>query len=414
MAKNSMQSIEWIRNQLEEHGEDLVREMLKLMAQTLMSAESDAMCGAAFGERSPERVNHRNGYRDRRWDTRVGSIDLSIPRLRKGTYFPSWLLEPRRRSERALMAVIAESYVLGVSTRRVEDLVQTMGIAGISKSQVSEIAATLDEAVGQFLNRPLGGTTYRFVWLDALAIRCREAGRVANVHCVIAIGVSASGQREILGLDVVTEEDGAGWLGFLRGLVSRGLKGVELTISDAHLGLKDAIAAVFPGAAWQRCRTHFMRNLLAKVPKAAQQVVASLVRSIFAQPDAESVWTQHTVILRQLEQRFPKAAEALEDAADDILAFTHFPKTYWRQIWSNNPLERLNKEIRRRTDVVGIFPNRDAITRLVGALLAEQNDEWATTRRYMTFDAQIDLVPQPSTLTPPGLPKEADALAAAG
>lgn len=385
MATNRMKLIGQIRKWLEEDADDMLREMLRLFAETLMGAEADQQCGADRGTRSPDRVNHRNGYRERRWDTRVGTIDLKIPKLRRGSYFPHFLLEPRRRSERALVSVIAESYVNGVSTRKVEKLIEALGIAGISKSQVSEMVKSLDEMVADFRNRPLDEHEYPFLWLDALTIKNREGGRVVNVATVAATAVSSDGYREILGMDTFTSEDEAAWLDFVRGLVGRGLKGVKLVISDAHPGLVNAIEGTLPGASWQRCRTHFMINLLARVPKAAQGLVASLVRSIFAQPDPEQVWAQHASVVDQLSTRFPEAAQLLEEAAHDILAFTAYPKSIWRQIWSNNPQERLNKEIRRRTDVVGIFPNRAAIIRLVGALLCEQNDEWCVCRRYMSL-----------------------------
>lgn len=387
MAVERMTPIEWLHKRLVEADEDVVREMLATVAQTLMSAEADSKCGAEFGSRSADRVNRRNGYRERQWDTRAGTIPLSIPKLREGTYFPEWLLDRRRRAEQAITAVIAESYLLGVSTRKVEHLVQAMGLTGISKSQVSEMAKSLDATVEDFRTRPLDAGPYRYVWLDAMVVKCREGGRVVNVAVVVATGVNAEGRREILGTDVITREDGPGWLAFLRSLVARGLSGVELVVSDAHEGLKDAIAATFPGASWQRCRTHFMTNLLTRVPKAAAGFVATLVRSVFAQPDADSTWAQIRQVVDQLLPRFPKAATMLDEAATDILAFTAFPKLHWTQIRSNNPQERLNKEIRRRTDVVGIFPNREAVIRLVGAVLAEQHDEWAIARRYMTLDS---------------------------
>jgi transposase-like protein len=386
MAKTSMTPKDWIRKGLEEYGQDLLQEMVAVFCQALMHADVERLCGAPYGTRSPERVNQRNGYRPRTWDTRVGTLELAIPKLREGSYFPGWLLEPRRRAERALVSVVAECYVRGVSTRRVEGLVQTLGIERLSKSQVSEMAKSLDELVEDFRHRPLEGT-YPFVWLDAMVLKSREGGRVVNVALVLAVGVNEDGKREILGLDVVTTEDGAGWLAFLRSLVSRGLHGVASVTSDAHPGLKDAIAATLPGASWQRCRTHFMTNLLTRVPKAAQSAVATLVRSIFLQPDPEAVWSQHEQVTAQLAERFAQAAALLEEAAEEVLAFTAFPKAVWTQIWSNNPQERLNKEIRRRTDVVGIFPNREAILRLVGAVLAEQNDEWAIARRYMSCGA---------------------------
>src|SRR6266516_4580944 len=373
----------WLRKQLEQAHPDLLRAMVKDFAEALMGAEVEALCGAPYGERSPERVNRRNGYRERDWDTRVGSIELAMPKLREGSYFPDWLLQPRRRAEQAFVSVIADAYLAGVSTRRVEKLVQQLGVERMSKSQVSRLAKSLDGIVEDFRTRPLDGAPYAYVTLDALVVKCREGGRTVNVCVVHAVGVNAEGFRESLGLDVVTAEDGAAWLAFVRGLVARGLSGVKLVSSDAHPGLVDAIAATLPGAAWQRCRTHFMRNLLTRVPKSAQSFVATMVRTIFA----------------QLEARFPEAAALLEEAGPDLLAFTGFPKEHWRQLWSNNSLERLNKEIRRRTDVVGIFPHRPSIIRLVGAVLAEQNDESAVARRYMSADsinkALAELEPEP-------------------
>jgi len=372
-----------------------MKEALAQMLMVLMDAEVDGLCGAGYRERSDERQNSRNGYRPRPFDTRLGTMELPIPKLRQGSYFPAWLLEPRRRAERALTAVIAEAYVLGVSTRRVEDLVQTLGIDGISKSQVSELAKDLDGIVKAFRERPLSGR-YKYLWLDALFFNCRESGRIVNAAGLIAVAVNEQGHREVLGLDVVTTEDGAGWLAFLRSLVARGLKGVELAISDAHQGLKDAIASALPGAAWQRCRVHFIQNLLTRVPKAAQGFVAALVRNIFAQPDAESVRSQLDRAVEQLTPRFPKAAEMLRDSAEELLAFTAFPKEHWRQIWSNNPQERLNREVRRRTDVVGIFPNREAIIRLVGAVLCEIHDDWVVVRRYLTIEPNREEVTKPA------------------
>jgi putative transposase len=381
----NMDALEWLRKHLDDDN-DLLREMVRTFAERLMAAEVDAICNAGYGEVTPERTNSRNGYRSRPLDTRVGSMDLAIPKLREGSYYPGWLLEPRRRAERALVAVVAECYVRGVSTRRVEGLVQTLGIEGLSKSQVSRMAKELDAEVAAFRNRPLDGGPYTYVSMDAVTQKVREGGRIVNVAVVVAVGVNAEGHREVLGFDVITTEDGAGWLAFLRGLVARGLAGTTLVISDAHHGLVDAIRSTLTGATWQRCRTHFMRNLLTRVPKSAQAMVATLVRTIFAQPDAQSVWEQHARVVEQLHERFPAAAELLADAAPDVLAFTSFPKEHWKQIWSNNPQERLNKELRRRTDVVGIFPNRDAVIRLVGSVLAEQHDEWAVVRRYMSAE----------------------------
>lgn len=377
-----------LRQHLESAGEDQLREMVRSMAQALMSADVDAVCGAEYGTVSDERVNSRNGYRTRDWDTRVGTIELAIPKLREGSYFPEWLLRHRRRSEQALASVVAQAYVEGVSTRRVEDLVEAMGIAGISSSEVSRLAATLDAKVAEFRNRPLDAGPYRYVWIDALTQKVREGGRVVNVSAVIATAVNTEGRREVIGFDIVTTESTPAWTAFLRSLVARGLSGVELVISDAHGGLKAAIAAVLDGATWQRCRTHFMANLATKVPKANWPMIATLVRSMFEQPDRDHTWSQlGDVVSKLTEVGFCELADIVLDAADDILAFTSFPVEHWPQIRSNNPQERLNKEIRRRTDVVGIFPNRAAVIRLVGALLAEQTDEWAVTRRYMSADS---------------------------
>ena len=387
MVPTNMDALEWRRKHLEAEDNDLLREMVRSFAERLMAAEVEVLCNAGYGEVSPERTNSRNGYRPRTLDTRVGTIDLAVPRLREGSYYPGWLLEPRRRAERALVAVVAECYVRGVSTRRVEGLVHTLGIESLSKSQVSRMAKELDAEVGAFRARPLDGGPYTYVSLDALTQKVRELGRIVNVAVVIAVGVNAEGHREVLGVDVITTEDGAGWLAFLRGLVARGLAGTTLVISDAHPGLVDAVRSTLTGATWQRCRTHFMRNLLTRVPRSAQAVVATLVRTIFAQPDAASVWDQHARVVDQLTERFPAAAELLAEAGADVLAFTALPKEHWRQIWSNNPQERLNKELRRRTDVVGIFPNRDAVIRLVGSVLAEQHDEWAVVRRYMSAES---------------------------
>jgi putative transposase len=381
----TMDPLAWLRKHLEEDDNDLLREMLTAFAERLMSAEVDALCNAGYGEVTPDRVNSRNGLRHRDFDTRVGTIDLAIPKLRSGSYHPGWLLEPRRRAERALTQVVCECYVRGVSTRRVEGLVQALGIEHLSKSQVSRLAKELDEEVEAFRNRPLDAGPYTYVWLDAMVVKVREAGRIQSVAVVVATGVNADGHREVLGIDVITVEDGAGWLAFLRGLKARGLSGTELVVSDAHKGLVEAIASTF-GCTWQRCRTHFMRNLLTRVPKSAQGFVATLVRTIFAQPDATQVLAQHARVVEQLQARFPDAAVLLDDVRDDVLAFAPFPKEHWRQIWSNNPQERLNRELRRRTDVVGIFPNRPAIIRLVGAVLAEQHDEWAVARRYMAAE----------------------------
>jgi putative transposase len=382
-APKSVDPAGFLREQLESASPDLLRQMVKTFADALMSAEADAVCGAEYGQRSDERTNSRNGYRPREWDTRAGTVELAIPKLRTGSYFPDWLLQHRRRAEQALVSVVATSYLLGVSTRRVEKLVEQLGVASLSKSQVSEMAQHLDAQVEAFRNRPLDAGPYTFVWVDALTIKVREHGRTVNVHALIAVGVNGDGQREVLGLDVSSQEDGAGWLAFLRSLTARGLSGVRLVVSDAHRGLVDAIGATLGGAAWQRCRTHYLRNLLTKVPKSAQPWVATMVRTIFDQPDPASVREQFARVVEAIAAKFADAGEHLDQAREDLLAFASFPHEVWRQIWSNNPQERLNKEIRRRTDVVGIFPNRAAIIRLVGAVLAEQTDEWTEQRRYM-------------------------------
>jgi transposase-like protein len=362
--------------------------MLAAFAEALMSAEASMQCNAAYGERTPERENSRNGYRLRPWDTRVGSIELAVPKLRRGVYSPEFLLQPRRRAEQALVSVVCAAYVEGVSTRRVDDLVKAMGIDGISKSEVSRMAKELDKVVTEFKERPLDQGPYRYLWIDALTQRVREGGRVVNVSAVIATAVNAEGRREIVGLDIATTEDTAAWTAFLRTLVARGLSGVELVISDAHGGIKAAIAAVMAEASWQRCRTHFMANLASRVAKGSWPMIATLVRSIFEQPDRDATWNQLGVVVSKLtEAGFTDVAFYLLDAADDVLAFSAFPPEHWPKIRSNNPQERLNKEIRRRTDVVGIFPNRGAVIRLVGAVLAEQSDEWLVAKRYMSIES---------------------------
>ena len=397
----------FLREQVELASPDLLRAMVKTFAEALMSADADAACGAAYGQRSDERVNSRNGYRQRDWDTRAGTIELAIPKLRSGSYFPDWLLQHRRRAEQALVSVVATSYLLGVSTRRVEKLVEQLGVASLSKSQVSEMARHLDGQVEAFRNRPLDSGHYTFVWCDALTIKVREGGRTVNVHALVAVAVNADGGREVLGLDVASGEDGAGWLAFLRSLTARGLSGVKLVVSDAHRGLVDAIGAALPGAAWQRCRTHYLRNLLTKVPKSAQPWVATMVRTIFDQPDAAAVGDQFGRVVEAVAAKYPDAATHLDDAREDLLAFASFPHEIWRQIWSNNPQERLNKETRRRTDVVGIFPNRTAIIRLVGAVLAEQTDEWTEQRRYMGIEilnkARLTVIDGQTTATDPAI-----------
>ncbi|MEY8013777.1 IS256 family transposase [Mycobacterium servetii] len=375
-----------LADQLAKASPDVLRGLLSAFIAALMSAEADALCGAGYRERSDERSNHRNGYRPRDFDTRAGTIEVAIPKLRQGSYFPDWLLERRKRAERALTSVVATCYLLGVSTRRMERLVETLGVTRLSKSQVSIMAKELDEAVEAFRTRPLDAGPYTFLAADALVLKVREAGRVVGVHTLIATGVNAEGYREILGIEVTSAEDGAGWLAFFRDLVARGLSGVALVTSDAHPGLVAAIGATLPGAAWQRCRTHYSANLMSVTPKASWPWVRTMLHSIYDQPDAESVVAQYDRVLDALYDKLPNVAEHLDGARPDLLAFTAFPKQIWRQIWSNNPQERLNREIRRRTDVVGIFPDRASIIRLVGAVLAEQHDEWIEGRRYLGLD----------------------------
>jgi transposase-like protein len=389
-----------MQERLDAASPDLLREMVKTFAEALMAAEAERLCNAGYRERTAERANSRNGYRPRAWDTRAGTIELAVPKLRSGSYFPDWLLERRRRAEAALISVVATSYLLGVSTRRMDKLVETLGIASLSKSQVSRMAKELDEQVEAFRTRPLDAGPYTFVWADALTLKVREGGRVVNVHGLIAVGVNSDGHREILGLDVTSAEDGAGWLGFFRGLTARGLTGVQLVTSDAHRGLVAAISAALPGASWQRCRTHYLRDLLTQVPKSQGRWVATMVRTVFDQPDNDEVHAQFDRVVAALEAKLPKAADHLGDAREQLLAFTGFPRECWTQVWSNNPQERLNREIRRRTDVVGIFPDRGAVVRLVGAVLAEQNDEWIEQRRYLGLEvlakARLRLVDGPA------------------
>ena len=331
-APESVNPAGFLREQLESASPDLLRAIVKTFADALMSADADAACGAGYGQRSEDRVNSRDRYRPREWDSRAGTIELAIPKLRHGSYFPDWLLIHRRRAEQALVSVVATSYLLGVSTRRVEKLVEQLGVASLSKSQVSEMATHLDAQVDAFRNRPLDSGHYTFVWMDALTIKVREVGRTVNVHALIAVGVNADGGREVLGLDVASGEDGAGWLAFLRSLTARGLGEVKLVISDAHRGLVDAIGAALPGASWQRCRTHYLRNLLTKVPRSAQPWVATMVRTIFDQPDAAAVRDQYGRVVEAIAAKYPDAATHRDDARDDLLAFAGFPHEIWRQI----------------------------------------------------------------------------------
>jgi putative transposase len=367
---------------------DLMRHLLSTVINALLSADADAVCGAEWGQASPDRVTQRNGYRHRELDTRVGTVEVAIPKLRQGSFFPEWLLERRKRAESALISVVATCYLLGVSTRRMDKLVQSLGITGMSKSQVSRMAADLDEQVAAFRTRPLAEAgPFTFVAADALTMKVREHGRVVNAVVLVATGVNADGHREVLGVKVATSETREAWNTFFADLVARGLHGVLLVTSDAHAGLVEAIAANLPGASWQRCRTHYAANLMAVCPKSAWPAVKAMLHSVYDQPDAEAVHAQFDKLLDSVAEKLPEVAEHLDAARADVLAFTAFPKQVWRQIWSNNPNERLNREIRRRTDVVGIFPDRDSVTRLVGAVLAEQHDEWAEGRRYLALDA---------------------------
>ena len=380
----------FLHEQLAQASPDLMRDLLTTFINALLSAQADSVCGAEYGTRSSERSNRRNGYRHRDLDTRTGTLDIAIPKLREGTFFPDWLLERHRRAEAALTTVVAACYLLGVSTRRMDKLVRTLGITGLSKSKVSEMAKDLDEQVAAFRTRPLNEGPYTFVAADALTMKVRESGRVVKVAVMVATGVNADGYREILGVQASSTESGAGWLAFFRDLVARGLTKqgtVGLVTSDAHTGLVEAIGATLPSASWQRCRTHYAANLMAATPKSQWGWVKALLHSVYDQPDADAVHAQFDRIIETLADKLPTVAEYLDQARADILAFTAFPKVLWRQIWSNNPNERLNREIRRRTDVVGIFPNREAVIRLVGAVLAEQHDEWAEQRRYLGLEA---------------------------
>lgn len=362
---------------------DLLREMIQFVAQRMMEMDTESLCAAAYGERSPDRANSRNGYRERLWETRAGSVDLKIPKLRKGSYFPGFL-EPRRTAEKALAAVIQEAYIQGVSTRSVDELVKAMGMHGISKSQVSRLCAEIDERVHAFLGRPIEGD-WPYLWIDATYVKVREAGRIVSVAVIIAVAVNTDGVREVLGMAIGPSEAEPFWTAFLRSLTRRGLRGVKLVISDAHEGLKAAAAKVLK-ATWQRCKVHFLRNALAHAGKGQRQVVLALINTVFAQETQDAAITQWRAVADQLRAKFPRLAALMDDAESDVLAFMSFPKSHRVQIHSTNPLERLNAEIKRRTNVVGIFPNEPAITRLMGALLLEQNDEWQLQRRYLPLE----------------------------
>ena len=381
---------ELLRKAMIEQDAGFLKEGVRVLSQVLMEMEVEEHVGAGRHERSAERVGQRNGYRERSWDTRVGTVELKVPRVRDSSYFPS-LLEPRRKAERALSAVVQEAYVHGVSTRKVDELVKALGMTGISKSRVSELCEELDEEVERFRDRPLEGA-YPYVWVDATYLKCRQDGRVVSTAVVIAVGVKAqTGEREVLGFDVGFSEDGAFWSAFLRSLVARGLRGVRLVTSDAHRGLKGAIEAVLVGASWQRCRVHFMRNALTLVPKAAQQMVGATIRTVFAQPDAASAHQQWRRVSEGFSSRFPRLSELMEEAEEDVLSYAAFPQEHWQKIWSNNPLERVNKEVKRRTNVVGIFPTEGSVIRLVGSVLCEQHDEWQVSKRYFSLGSLAKL-----------------------
>jgi len=362
---------------------DLVREMLAFAAERMMDMEIEARTGAPSGTRSPARLTHRNGYRERGWDTRAGRIDLAIPKLRKGSYFPSFL-EPRRTAEKALAAVIQEAYVHGVSTRSVDDLVKAMGASGVSKSQVSRLVAEIDERVNAFLTRLIEGE-WPYLWIDATYLKVREGGRIVSTAAIIAVGVNTDGRREVLGIATGPSEAEPFWKAFLRSLADRGLRGVKLVISDDHKGLRAAASKVF-AASQQRCRVHWMRNALAHAAPKQRPAVIAMIKTIFAQETAEAAHQQWQQVADACREKFPKLAGMMDNSREDVLAYMGFPKEHWAQISSTNPLERMNKEIKRRADVIGIFPNDAAVIRLVGALMLEQNDEWAVSRRYMTLE----------------------------
>jgi len=377
---------------------DLLREMIGFAAHRLIKLEVEGLTGAAYGEKSQERLAQRNGYRDRSWETRAGTVELRIPKLRKGSYFPGFL-EPRRMAEKALTAVVQEAYVQGVSTRSVDDLVQAMGMTGISKSQVSRLCGEIDDKVKAFLNRPIEGD-WLYLWIDATYVKVRQQGRIVSVAVIIAVGVNSDGRREVLGMDIGPSEAETFWTAFLRKLARRGLRGVKLVISDAHEGIKAAVSKVL-NATWQRCRVHFMRNALAHAGRQGRRVVSAFIATAFAQDDAEAARTQWRRVADQLRPKLPKLAAFLDEAETDVLAYMSFPVAHRAKLHSTNPLERVNGEIKRRTEVVGIFPNEDAITRLVGAILLEQNDEWAVQRgRYMTLETIAPLGDDPTVSLP--------------
>jgi transposase-like protein len=377
---------------------DLLREMIGFAAHRLMELEVEDLTGASYGEKNPERLAQRNGYRDRNWETRAGTVELRIPKLRKGSYLPGFL-EPRRMAEKALTAVVQEAYVHGVSTRAVDDLVQAMGMSGISKSQVSRLCAEIDEKVKAFLSRPIEGD-WPYLWIDATYLKVRQNGRIVSVAVIVAVGVNSDGRREVLGMDIGPSEAETFWTAFLRKLARRGLRGVKLVVSDAHEGIKGAVSKVL-NATWQRCRVHFMRNALAHAGKSGRRVVSAFIGTAFAQDDAEAARLQWRRVADQLRPKLPKLAAFLDEADTDVLAYMSFPVAHRQKLHSTNPIERLNGEIKRRTEVVGIFPNEDAIVRLVGAIVLEQNDEWAVQRaRYMSLETIAPLSDDPTVSLP--------------
>ena len=363
---------------------DVLRQMVQFMAQRLMEIDVEGRCGAGYDEKAPAaRLNSRNGYRDRTWETGAGTVELQIPKLRRGSYFPEFL-EPRRTAEKALAAVIQEAYVHGVSTRSVDDLVKALGMSGVSKSEVSRLCAELDERVSAFLERPIEGD-WPYLWIDATYVKTREAGRIVSVAVIVAVAVNTDGQRQVLGMKVGASEAEPFWTEFLRSLTRRGLRGVKLVISDSHEGIKAAVAKVLK-TTWQRCRVHFMRNALAHAGKTQRRMVSAAIGTAFVQDSPEAARQQWRAVADQLRAKFPKLSALMDEAEHDVLAFMTFPRAHWPQIYSTNPLERLNAEIKRRTNVVGIFPNDASITRLVGAMMLEQNDEWSLNRRYMQLE----------------------------
>ena len=371
---------------------DLLREMLAFVTGRMMEMEVESLTGAGHGERSADRLAQRNGYRTRTWETRAGTVPVAIPKLRKGSYFPSFL-DPRRASEKALVAVIQEAYIQGVSTRSVDELVKSMGMTGISKSQVSRLCEDIDGRVKTFLERPIEGS-WPYLWIDATYIKVREGGRIISVAVIIAVGVNTDGRREVLGMEVGPSEAEPFWTKFLRSLTSRGLRGVKLVISDSHEGLKAAARKVLR-ATWQRCRVHFMRNALANVNAKQRGMIAAAIRTAFTQETEKEAHTEFRTVADRLRLRFPRVSAVMDNAEHDVLAYMSFPKSHWSQIYSTNPIERLNLEVKRRSNVVQIFPNEDAIVRLVGALLLEQNDEWAVSRRYMSLETLAGLSDDP-------------------